>query len=58
MSSKTGSKGKKKAREGHGGDQLHSLSNRHPELLQHTNTLFLVFLSGHPEVVFVLHDVC
>lgn len=35
-----------------------SLSNSHAKFLQHTNTLLLVFLSGHPEVVFVFHDVC
>lgn len=35
-----------------------SLSNSHTKFLQHTDTLLLVFLSGHPEVVFVLHDVC
>lgn len=35
-----------------------SLSDSHTKFLQHTDALFLVFLSGHPEVVFVFHDVC
>lgn len=44
-------------RKGCDGNKLWSLSNSHTKFLQHTNTLFLVFLPGHPKVVFVFHDV-